>query len=146
MKISRINYPNSMAFNGKMRTRFILESVGGHYLQMSNGDELCRIQELSGITGVPAEKLSKKLSNYLDLRLFMSSVGAVLKNRFPKFEKAGEKFTNDLFKLISKPQNLEIQNVEKLIAKYDKKLGNVTEINLSDGEKKFFNNYIDNCF
>ncbi|PWL77111.1 hypothetical protein DBY21_05425 [Candidatus Gastranaerophilales bacterium] len=141
--IQNIKNVSSNSFTGKIRTRILLESIGGNIINMSKRDNSIRLDGFSSITDIPKEKLAEKLYNESNLQLFMDSLCNVVKQRYPKLLEAGQKYKDDLFMLLLSGQLGSKKAFVDLSNKYDKKFGRYLNINLDEGEKRFFQKYID---
>ncbi len=141
--IQNIKNVSSNSFTGKIRTRILLESIGGNIINMSKRDNSIRLDGFSSITDIPKEKLAEKLYNESNLQLFMNSLCNVVKQRYPKLFEAGQKYKDDLFMLLLSGQLGSKKAFVDLSNKYDKKFGRYLNINLDEGEKRFFQKYID---
>lgn len=82
--IQNVNNTSSNSFTGKIRTRILLESLGGNVINMNKRDNSIRLDGFSSITDIPKEKLAEKLCNVSNLQLFMGSLCNVIKQRYPK--------------------------------------------------------------
>ena len=145
MKIQNINnfQTSSNSFTGKIRTRILLESLGGNIIDMNKNDKSLRLNGFSAITGIPKEKLENKLSEVESLRLFTDSLRNVLNKNYPKLAIAAEKYKDDLFLLLFKGKLGSKADFNRIGAKYDKTFGRYVDINIDEGEKRFFNRYIE---
>lgn len=141
--IQNIKNVSSNSFTGKIRTRILLESIGGNIINMSKRDNSIRLDGFSSITDIPKEKLAEKLYNESNLQLFMDSLCNVVKQRYPKLLEAGQKYKDDLLMLLLSGQLGSKKAFVDLSNKYDKKFGRYLNINLDEGEKRFFQKYID---
>lgn len=141
--IQNVNNTSSNSFTGKIRTRILLESLGGNVINMNKRDNSIRLDGFSSITDIPKEKLAEKLCNVSNLQLFMNSLCNVIKQHSPKLAEAEQKYKDDLFMLLFSGQLGSKKAFVDLSNKYDKKFGRYININLDEGEKRFFQKYID---
>ena len=130
-------------FNGKMRTRILLETISGHFVNINKTDAADRFDGVSNITDIPVAKLKNKLKDEVSLKLFMDIFGNFIGEKFPKLLSESQDYTDDLFKMLFTGQLGSKAAFNKIVTKYDKKFGRFVDINLDEGEKKFFSKYID---
>lgn len=145
MKISNSFSTNSynQNFNGKMRTRILLETISGHFVNINKTDNADRFEGISSITDIPVKKLKTKLKDEIDLKIYIDAFGRFIGEKFPELFEESRNYTDDLFKMLFAGQLGSRTAFNKIADKYDKKLGRFVDINIDEGEKLFFNKYLD---
>ena len=138
------NY-NKPSFKSKIDPITVLEAVRGDLYNFTVLDNVPRINALARITEIPKERIIEKTQNQTNLKSFMSAIGAVIKNRYPQYEKASEQFEKRLARRLEKNGEITLIDLFDCTEAFAKKFNYSADINFNEGEKKFFNNFLDKC-
>ena len=84
-----------------------------------------------------------KLKDEIDLKIYIDAFGRFIGEKFPELFEESRNYTDDLFKMLFAGQLGSRTAFNKIADKYDKKLGRFVDINIDEGEKLFFNKYLD---
>lgn len=138
--VQKHSQPN---FTAKIKTKYLLEAVSRNLIVNGDEDTFTRLSQISDVTSVPLKKLQNKLKNPESLKIFNDVFGRVIIKDYPEILHASIDYTTDLINLLYSGKITIPSEVNKVVKKYDKKMGKELDINLDDGVKRFFNRYIE---
>ncbi len=130
-------------FTAKIQSGYLLDAIIHSSIVNNENYNSIRLSQLADVTDIPVAKMKKKLKNPESLKIFNDVFGEIIKNEYPDIANAAFQYEKDLTEIFHENNPKLLSDINKVLNKFYKKLGDEVDINLDDGIKRFFNKYID---